>query len=283
MIKTLDAVGDKPVTWSPDARQLAVRNGEATEIWDIEANECLRRFDGGSASLVWSPDGSRFVLSGGGDATIYDAESSNVLHSLDEPSLGAAKIWPRLAWSPDSSRITGRGRVWDAETGEVIARLPRAALAGETGAPAWSPDGATLAYLGPGRAVVVASVAPKVRHSTAQGETLGSVKTQNVVALKGRHSDDPHPVVGAAGDVDAGESRPVGADNSDLALTQGSASLHPGLGNQTPSGSGEQLLPLPPGEGRGEGGVNQIAATTSAGRPDSAAASPHPNPLVCGP
>ena len=237
VIKTLDAIGDMPVTWSPDARQLAVRNGEATEIWDIEANECVRRFDGVSASLVWSPDGSRFVLSGGGDATIYDAESSNVLHSLDEPPVGPAKNWPRLAWSPDSRRIAGRGRIWEAETGEVIARLPRAALAGETGAPAWSPDCSTLAYLGPGRAVVVASVAPKVRHSTAQGETLGSVKPQYPVALKGRHSDDPHPVVGAAGDVDAAESRPVGADNSNLALTQGSAALHPGLSNQTPSGS----------------------------------------------
>jgi hypothetical protein len=31
----------------------------------------------------------------------------------------------------------------------------------------------------------MASVAPKVRYSTAQGATLGVVKTQNVVALKG--------------------------------------------------------------------------------------------------
>ena len=237
LLKTLDAMIDKPETWSPDAKRLAVRHGEATEIWDIEANECVRRFDGGSASLVWSPDGSRFVLSGGGEATIHDAASGNVLHDLDEPPLGSAKDWPRLAWSPDSRRIAGRGRVWNAETGEVIARLPGAALAGETGAPAWSPDGATLAYLGPGRAVVVADLAPKVRHSTAQGETLGNVKAQNIVALKGRDSDGSQRLVGADGAIDAGESRPVGAENSNAKSTQGSAALHPGLSNSAPSGS----------------------------------------------
>jgi WD40 repeat protein len=231
ILKTLDAETGIPVAWSPDATQLAVRNGNATEIWDIEANECVRRFDGGSASLVWSPDGSRFVLSASGEATIHDAASGNALHELDDPPLGPAKTWPRLSWSPDSRHIAGRGRIWDAETGEVIARLPGAALAGETGAPAWSPDGATLAYLGPGRAVVVANVAPKVRHSTAQGETLGHVYAQNAVALKGRDSD-ARRVVAAAG-----ESRPVGAGNSDGASTQGSAALHPGLSNMTPSGS----------------------------------------------
>ncbi|MGH7194007.1 MAG: WD40 repeat domain-containing protein, partial [Candidatus Saccharimonadales bacterium] len=227
--KVLDAITDDIVTWSPDAKQLAVRNGEATEIWDIEANECVRRFDGGRASLVWSPDGSRFVLSGSGEATIHDAASGNVLHSLDDPPLGPAKRWPRLAWSPDGRRIAGRGRMWDAETGEIISRLPSAALAGETGSPAWSPDGATLAYLGPGRAVVITSVgnglravppaadaadvAPKVRHSTAQGETLGGVKIQSVVALKGRDSEVARDVV-ATGAIEPAESRPVGADHS---------------------------------------------------------------------
>ncbi|HQU42979.1 MAG TPA: WD40 repeat domain-containing protein, partial [Pirellulales bacterium] len=224
--KTLDAVTDDIVVWSSDAQQLAVYRGEATEIWDIEANECVRRFDGGRASLLWSPDGLRFVLSGSGEATIHEAASGNVLHSLNDPPLGPAKIWPRLAWSPNSGRIAGRGRIWDAETGEVIARLPGAAVAGETGAPAWSADGATVAYLGPGRAVVVAAVAPKVRHSIAQGATLGQVDAQNIVALKGRDSDSAHGAVGPSNANGTGESRPVGADNSNSADTQGSAALH---------------------------------------------------------
>lgn len=38
----------------------------------------------------------------------------------------------------------------------------------------------------------IASVAPKVRNSTAQGATLGFVVTRTIVALKGRHSADPH-------------------------------------------------------------------------------------------
>jgi WD40 repeat protein len=236
LLKTLNAITGEPVRWSPDARQIAVRNGEATEIWNIEANECVRRFDGGRASLVWSPDGSRFVLSGSGEATIHDAASGNVLHEMDDPP-AIASVWPRLSWTPDSRHIAGRGRVWDAETGEFIGRLPRAALAGETGAPAWSSDGTKLAYLGPGRSVVVANVAPKVRHSTAQGETLGNVHARNAVALKGR--DSPGAINNAELNRahNAGESRPVGADNSHADMTQGSAALHPGLWNLTPSGS----------------------------------------------
>ncbi|HEX7380278.1 MAG TPA: WD40 repeat domain-containing protein [Pirellulales bacterium] len=194
--KVLDAIPEGALTWSPDGRRVSARHDNATEIWDIESNECVWRFDGGKVSLVWSPDGSRFVLSGSGEMTIHDAASGNVLHELDEPPTDAATFWPRLSWSPDSRHIAGRGRIWDAETGEVVARLPGAALAGETGAPAWSPDGATLAYLGPGRAVVVGS-----------------------------------------------------------------------------------FLPLPPGEGRGEGGVNQKTVGGADGQSFNGATRPHPNPL----
>ncbi|MGH7138345.1 MAG: hypothetical protein ACREHD_21555, partial [Pirellulales bacterium] len=236
-LKALDAVTGVPVTWSANGKQIAVRNGDATEIWDVEANECVGRFNAGRASLVWSPDGAQFVLSGGNEATVHDARSGNVLHELDDPPIGSAKICERVAWSPDGRYIAGRGRVWDADTGEVVARLPAAALAGEIGAPAWSPDGAKVAYLGPGRAVAVAEIAPKVRHSTAQGETLGNAETKNAVALKGRDSrsaTNGAELIRAHG---AGESRPVGADDSNAAVTQGSAALHPGLWNLTPSGS----------------------------------------------
>jgi hypothetical protein len=46
-----------------------------------------------------------------------------------------------------------------------------------------------------------AAVAPKVRYSTAQGgaqRNSGFVNAQNVVALKGRYSDDPHHLLAIA-------------------------------------------------------------------------------------
>jgi len=69
-----------------------------------------------------------------------------------------------------------------------------------------------------------AGVAPKVRHSIAQGATLGYGETQHTVVLKGRHSLvrvlrrlrfqlQKHAL---------GESRPVGAADSN-------AAAHPGF------------------------------------------------------
>jgi hypothetical protein len=79
-------------------------------------------------------------------------------------------------------------------------------------------------------------VAPKVRDSTAQGATLGLVATENAVALKGRHSDRPHDAIHLA-TCRFGNRAPLGLTISSRACTQGSAALHPGLWNLTPSGS----------------------------------------------
>jgi hypothetical protein len=85
----------------------------------------------------------------------------------------------------------------------------------------------------------VSVVAPKVRHSIAQGETLGMGKTQNVVALKWRHSDRPltEPWVRQPLGEAPGSHAPLGLTILLPPLTQGSAALHPGLSNMTPSGS----------------------------------------------
>jgi hypothetical protein len=74
--------------------------------------------------------------------------------------------------------------------------------------------------------------APKVRHSTAQGATLGFVEKQNAVALKGRHSLATPRVI------DAGEWRPVGADACPLAANPGLRCAPPWAMEYDPFGVG---------------------------------------------
>ncbi len=182
-LRKLNIVGALGITWSPNAEQIAVSVTDAAEIWDLDRNECLRRFEGDEASIIWSPDSARMIVATDGEATIHDARSGKVLHQFDDaPSTRytvamrdgtwAAKFrWPRFAWSPNGARVAGLGRVWESETGEISARLPRAERCDNTGPPAWSPDASLLAYCGPGRAVVVANVGwalPTTAHRTTR-------------------------------------------------------------------------------------------------------------------
>jgi hypothetical protein len=78
----------------------------------------------------------------------------------------------------------------------------------------------------------MAALAPRVRHSIAQGATgatLGFETAQHIAALKGRHSDHPaaeslsRQPLGAA----PGNDAPMGLTIQMLPLTQGSAALRP--------------------------------------------------------
>lgn len=153
---TIDAITRFPITWSPDGSRLAARMTDGCEIWDVFRNRCVRRLEG-NGPAIWSCDGSRFLFATTGKATVHDANAGVILSELDDSPAGDWR-WPRFAWSPDGNYIVGLGRIWNTSWGELVTRLPHAARGGSTGAPAWSPDGAMLAYLGPGRAVVVAEV-----------------------------------------------------------------------------------------------------------------------------
>jgi hypothetical protein len=63
------------------------------------------------------------------------------------------------------------------------------------------------------------------------------MNVQNVVTPKGRYSDARSHTFGNGALSNSEECRPVGADALTLSSTQGSAALHPGLWNLTPSGS----------------------------------------------
>jgi hypothetical protein len=149
--------------WSPDGTRFAYGvlsrqpKTVATGVYVVDAasGETHRVTEGPVQSVEWSPDGStiaysdfstiRVVAAGGADrTTVWDGSGS----ALD-PS-----------WSPDGTRITFAvpGRTGGGEgpsEGEVHVidavgtadRVIAKGTVGPSSAPAWSPDGSTIAYI----------------------------------------------------------------------------------------------------------------------------------------
>jgi dipeptidyl aminopeptidase/acylaminoacyl peptidase len=139
--------GESSPRWSPDGRVLAfiAARGEDAKpqvhLLAVAGGEARRLTDlkGGVADLAWSPDGSRLALVG-----IVEPE-------LDESEAAKAKpmVVRRLMYKLDGVGFLGERRthlfVADAATGEATQLTSGDWSAGS---PAWSPDGATLAFTG---------------------------------------------------------------------------------------------------------------------------------------
>jgi hypothetical protein len=140
------------VTWSPDDRYLAIREGFSGTItvWDATTGQTrctLRRAtsrQGGG--VAWSPDGRFLATLQGGTVTVWNAATGGVYHALRGPA-PSKEVWSPLVWSPDSKQLVSSGadegiQVWDVETGKLRATLPRLTSFREY---AWRPDGGQLA------------------------------------------------------------------------------------------------------------------------------------------
>jgi Tol biopolymer transport system component len=155
------------VAWSPDSRTAAVAEMGAdtskprlrlVSLPDGEAREVVIPDKGEINHLTWAPDGARFALTiarqgrDPGPALLVVDPTTGLAHQLVHGSVG------ELAWTPDSTGITaitlddagGSIVTFDAESGEVREAVPDARDATCQRGLAWSPDGALLAYGGPG-------------------------------------------------------------------------------------------------------------------------------------
>jgi WD40 repeat protein len=138
-------------SWSPlDERFITTGFDGTARIWDAASGEAVLDFESHGGEAVtgadWSPDGKRMVTScGDGDALVWDPVTGEVLLTLD---VEEASWMTRAAWSPDAKRIatysedaTG-GRIWDANTGELL--LTFTGHAGSVFGLDWSASGERL-------------------------------------------------------------------------------------------------------------------------------------------
>ncbi|HEX7379752.1 MAG TPA: hypothetical protein VF278_21690, partial [Pirellulales bacterium] len=164
LLRELETASKFAPAFSRDGRRLATI-ADKTTIWDVANGKPLASFDA-AAPVEWSPDGRRlaYTFAGGERFEVRDAESGELLTELrlNDLETSAARgamvaAGARLAWSPDGSRIAGFGRVWNASSGEIVSGLQRFGRQANTGQPAWSPDGAYLAYRAHDGAVCIAN------------------------------------------------------------------------------------------------------------------------------
>ena len=139
--------GESSPRWSPDGRTLAfiAARGEHAKpqvhVMSTAGGEARRLTDlkGGVADLAWSPDGARLALVG----IVEPGEEET------EAAKAAPIVVNRLLYKLDGSGLLGEKRthlfIADAATGEATQLTSGDWSAGS---PAWSPDGATLAFSG---------------------------------------------------------------------------------------------------------------------------------------
>jgi Tol biopolymer transport system component/CxxC motif-containing protein (DUF1111 family) len=156
------AVGNTPVagtfpTWSPDGKQIAFRSTTTGDIWIMNndgTNPNRITFSGSDFEPAWSPDGTKiaFARVSGGNAQIFTVTpiATNETNLSNNPLVKDRQP----AWSLDGTKIAFQrtpnslgavGKIWTMNSngsGQVQITLG----AGNDERPAYSPDGANIAF-----------------------------------------------------------------------------------------------------------------------------------------
>jgi WD40 repeat protein len=151
------------VAFTPDDKQVLAAEGNELLLWDVDADNIVRRFRGHGAEVrcvAVDPNGRRIASGAGqqfgrgpGELKLWDVEKGEPLFAL-KGHTGSVQF---VAFSPDGARLAssaagggegqpGEIKVWDAEKGEEVWSL-RCFTSGHGGV-AFSPDGKKLAVCG---------------------------------------------------------------------------------------------------------------------------------------
>lgn len=192
-----------PITWVGwQPKNLVVASAgrdDGLRLWDTTKGTVLvsaALFDlftpnpGQSASIsaaAWSPDGKTIALgfsdsNSGGGIRLWDVATKSV-----RVSINTSEAVMHLGWSPDNKQLVSGGysslSIWSASDGSLVKQAFQ--LEGHGGAPAWSPDGKTIAvatYSGS-----VALVNPSTMQASATYSGVGNGATGVVWSPKGTY------------------------------------------------------------------------------------------------
>jgi hypothetical protein len=180
-------------SWSPDGSRIvftSVRSGTlGIYVMDADGRHVVRLTNNGETSPSWSPDGTKilfwpYATAGFGQITVMNADGTGVR------VLGNGS---RPAWSPDGSRIAFERAELDAcvfdlcalnlytmtADGTDIRRLTANTMPFEyAAAPAWSPDGVSIAFLSGG--LMGGPILQVMTSTGASRRSLGSVASAPV-------------------------------------------------------------------------------------------------------